>query len=107
MTSWTLDDLHGALITRGALPGADPPELAVASVTSDSPGRALVLDIDTPTKRGRQRWRLTLDHALADLRDDGASLDSAALVVRANIEEWWHLKDVEPATGRMGVLVES
>ena len=107
MASWTLDDLHGALITRGALPSADPPELSVAGVTSDSFGRGLVLDIDTPSERGRQRWRLTLEQALADLRDDGASLDSAALIVRADIEEWWHLKDVEPATGRMGVLIDS
>jgi hypothetical protein len=106
VTMWTIDDLHEALTLRGALPGTAAPKLTIIGVTSDDAGASLVLDIDAGSEQGRQRWRLTLDQALADLTDERASLESAALIVRANVEEWWHLKDVEPHTGRMAVLVE-
>jgi hypothetical protein len=80
--------------------------VSIAAVTSDDDATSLVLDVDAIADGHRQRWRLTLDNALADLADEQASLDSAALIVRANVEEWWQLKDIEPASAKMAVLVE-
>jgi hypothetical protein len=46
------------------------------------------------------RWRLTFATALTDL--EGVTFDTARMVVRANIEEWWHTHRAEPTTARMG-----
>jgi hypothetical protein len=70
-----------------ALPSAAPQNLSAVDVTSDETAASLVIDIEVTPERGRQRWRLTLDHALADLEGEEASLESAALIVRADIEE--------------------
>jgi hypothetical protein len=35
-----------------------------------------------------------------------ASLDSAALIVRANLEEWWHTRDSEPATAKLAYQIK-
>ncbi|MGW9024111.1 hypothetical protein ACWGQ5_07755 [Streptomyces sp. NPDC055722] len=61
----------------------------------------------TPPDGAPQRWLLSLDFdedARDLLGDDAqeADLRTAALIISANIEEWWRCKDREPATAAVG-----
>lgn len=61
----------------------------------------------TPSDSGPERWLLSLDfdedaRNLFGAEVDEPELRTAALIVFANIDEWWRCKDHEAATAAIG-----
>ncbi|MFK4224729.1 hypothetical protein [Streptomyces sp. NPDC019890] len=61
----------------------------------------------SPTDAAHQTWLITLDFSedapnllIGDPTDE--CVQTAALIIRANIDEWWATKDREPVTAAMG-----
>jgi hypothetical protein len=99
MPDWTRSELQEKLQQPLGDSRNARPEISVEIAQFGDGASSLVLDLTVLTGSRPQRWRLTLPGAADDLAD--ASLPSAALIVRANIEEWWHTKDAEPASAQL------
>jgi hypothetical protein len=81
---WTVDELAAAV--RERLPEA-------TGVVADRTGTGLVVEL--AEAEGREaRWRLTFPGMLAGL--GGEPLTAAALIVRANVQEWCEVRDRYP-----------
>ncbi|MCX5530072.1 hypothetical protein OG785_05815 [Streptomyces sp. NBC_00006] len=64
------------------------------------------LDVTPLGHEPTQQWLFTLDFTedaeqLLDGGPNGEDLRTASLIVTANIAEWWHTKDAEPATAAL------
>lgn len=101
MADWTLPELLDA--TREALvPFSNSISLQSLRADEDDPA-TLTCELIVRGPAGTSRWRLTLSGALANLQI--ASLDSAALIVAANIDEWHHTREADPHPTHRGVRV--
>ncbi|MEU6071546.1 hypothetical protein ABZ864_45735 [Streptomyces sp. NPDC047082] len=61
----------------------------------------------TPSDGGPERWLLSLDfdedaRNLLGAEADESELRTAALIIFANVDEWWRCKDQEAATAAIG-----
>ncbi|OLT14473.1 hypothetical protein BJF78_19190 [Pseudonocardia sp. CNS-139] len=74
--------------------------ITVHSVQDDGVDLVVVLDAGRPDSQ-LQRWELTLPSVESDLAP--MPLDDAALILRANLEEWWDTRDQFP-DGMPGVV---
>ncbi|TCK26665.1 hypothetical protein EV378_2506 [Pseudonocardia endophytica] len=54
----------------------------------------MLVEVTVADARGVDRWRLTFHSMWADLCE--FPLEDAALIARANIEEWWDTREGEP-----------
>ncbi|MFM9369658.1 hypothetical protein [Streptomyces sp. Da 82-17] len=84
-----------------------PIEVLKLHVAAVSP--ALLLDVDV--KASEEVWRVSLTYTRqeaslvsGDLADE--TIDYLALLARTHIFEWWHTKDTERASKRMGVRLK-
>lgn len=96
IADWTIEELLDE--TRASLAGIATPGLSLVALRPSLPERGgdrtdLVCELLVPDNGATARWRLTLPGALDDLQD--AFVESAGLIVAANIDEWWH--DPHPA----------
>lgn len=92
---WTSEQLRQALAASPGLSPARPATITVERLDRVGPGAAGVLaEITVADERGVEQWRLTFDSMWADLCD--LPLQDAALIARANIEEWWDTRSGEP-----------
>lgn len=80
-------------LSRPLASGGHSPSITVVSAEFRPPKLRLRL-IDPHGQPWR--WILTMDDY--DFMEDGVSANAQAFVVtiRANLEEWWHTKDLEP-----------
>lgn len=87
--AWSIEHLHRQLdIALGDDLVARRRTLQVEHVTRH--GKALDVDVivtDPAAQVDRQRWRLSFSSLWDDISP--LTLDSARIVARANIEEWW------------------
>ena len=90
---WTLEELREAVQRPLGDPGPSRPVIVVHSLRDD--GVHLVVELDVGPSGGQgHRWELTFPSIEDDLTD--MPLDHAALIVRANIEEWWDTRNQYP-----------
>jgi hypothetical protein len=88
--SWTLEELRSALQKPVGDPRPSRPVIVVHSLRDD--GAHLVVEVDAGPSDGEgRRWELTFPSLEGDLT--GVPLEHAALIVRANVEEWWDTRD--------------
>ena len=98
--SWTLDDLCEAVQRPIGDPTPARPALIVRSIHDD--GVRMVVELDAGRQGAQaQRWELNFPSTEGDLTQ--MPLDHAALIVRANLEEWWDTRDQYP-DGMPGVI---
>lgn len=91
--SWTLEELRKAIQRPLGDPGPSRPVIVVHRLGDD--GAHLVVELDAGPSGGQaHRWELTFPSIEGDVK--GMPLDQAALIVRANIEEWWDTRDQYP-----------
>ena len=89
-----LSELTGRGIVKVAIASSWDPE---------QPGK-LDLMVHTLTPDGRaQRW--LLDMGVDDATLDGLTAQGFIVTLRANIEEWWAVKDYEPDTAALATLL--
>lgn len=86
MPEWSIDELLEQARNPLAGTAARTVEVDALNVRDDTSGD-LDCDITVTTQRGRSRWRITIQEAIEHL--ERASIESAGLIVRSNIEEWW------------------
>ncbi|MGH3585504.1 MAG: hypothetical protein ACRDQ0_04185 [Pseudonocardia sp.] len=88
--AWTLEELQEAVQKPLGDPGPSRPLIVVHGLRDD--GVHLVVDLNAGRSGGQgRRWQLAFPSIADDLTQ--MPLDHAALVVRANIEEWWDTRD--------------
>ena len=101
MADWTMQELLDA--TRDALvPFSNGISLQRLRVDENDPA-TLICELTVRGPADTSRWRLTLSEALGNLQI--ASLDSAGLIVAANIDEWLHTRTADPHPTHRGVRV--
>ena len=104
---WSVDDLCRAVQKplgdfrheRGAAYPARP-VIVVHRLHDDGVHLVVELDAGGQGEQG-QRWELTFSSIEGDLTR--MPLDHAALILRANLEEWWDIRDQYP-DGMPGVV---
>jgi hypothetical protein len=97
---WTLDDLRGAVQKPLGDPHPGRPVIVVHSLCDN--GARLVVELDAGRQgRQAQRWELAFPSIEGDLTR--IPLDHAALILRANLEEWWDTR-VQHPDGVPGVV---
>jgi hypothetical protein len=100
LMSWTLEELRDAIQRPLGDPGPSRPVIVVHSLRDDGVHLVVELDAGRPGDQGL-RWELMFPSIEGDLT--GMPLDHAALIVRANIEEWWDTRDQYPG-GMPGIV---
>ena len=91
--SWSLEELRAELQKPLGDPGPSRPVIVVHSLRDDGAHLVVELDAGPPGGQGR-RWELTFASIEGDVK--GMPLEHAALVGRANIEEWWDTRGQYP-----------
>ena len=90
---WTFDELREAVQRPLGDPGPARPVIVVNDLRDD--GVHLVVDLEAGGAEERsRRWELAFPSVESDLTR--MPLDHAALIVRANIEEWWDTRGQYP-----------
>ncbi|GAA1259739.1 hypothetical protein GCM10009609_23340 [Pseudonocardia aurantiaca] len=97
---WTLDELREAVQKPVGDPTPARPVMTVRSIHDDGDHLVVVLDAGRPGAEA-ERWELSFATTEGDLTR--MPLDHAALILRANLEEWWDTRDQYPA-GVPGVV---
>jgi hypothetical protein len=96
---WTVDELREAVQKPVGDPTPGRPVITVRSIDDDGAHLVVVVDAGRPGSR-TEGWELTLASLEGDLMR--MPLDHAALILRANLEEWWDTRDQYP-DGMAGV----
>lgn len=100
VVKWTLEELRNATQKPIGDPAPARPELTVHIIDDD--GHRLLIVLDAGKQGGPvERWQLTLASMEGDLTR--MPLEDAALVLRANLEEWWDTRD-QYSDGMPGVV---
>jgi hypothetical protein len=98
---WTLEELRDAVQKPVGDPTPARPVMTVRSIHDDGDRLVVVLDAGRQQGAQAQRWELTFSSMEGDLTR--MPLDHAALILRANLEEWWDTRDQYP-DGMPGVV---
>lgn len=99
--SWTIEELHQRV--QEPLGGSSWPRESTIKVLSLGPDGTGGLVMEIAVERGqsntarRQRWRLVFEGMLTDISK--RPLDTAGLILRANLEEWWDTGAAEDGPG--------
>lgn len=98
---WTTAELLEHVNVPLESPAPSPQERTIAVEGVETDGNALLVEVEvtTPRRQGKQTWSLSFKSMWADVRD--LPLASAALTVRANIEEWWDTGAEEDGPGNL------
>jgi len=90
---WTPEQLRTAADV--GIPPARPATINVERLErTGSGGEGVLVELTITHDEGRERWRLTFDSMWTDVCT--FPLADAALMVRANIVEWWDTRLAEP-----------
>lgn len=90
---WTPEQLRAAVDV--GIPPARPATITVERLErSGSGGEGIFVEVTISHDEGRERWRMRFDSMWIDVCD--FPLEDAALIVRANIVEWWDTRLGEP-----------
>ena len=108
MTRYTLPmpaDELAARLSRALAPGHDPVVLSVSRVALVPPPEAalalLLALVAEPPGGTHGHWEVTVPVDPVDLGQD-VRTDAFVLTVRANLEEWWAMKDREAGLAMQG-----
>lgn len=90
---WTPEQLRVAADV--GVPPARPATITIKRLErTGSGGEGVLVELTIGYDEGRERWRLAFDSMWNDVCD--FPLEDAALIVRANIVEWWDTRSAEP-----------
>lgn len=91
-------------LSRGLAPRRDNLRLAVAEpVLVERPqlGLRLLVTVTSDAQQAAERWEVTIPLDPLDL-DPEIVTTSFVVTLRANLEEWWDVKDQEPPIAAWG-----